>query len=54
MASHKKVTTSELAELVERSGRTVGVRLKHLIELNVIKRNGALTDPKQTYEMTSK
>lgn len=54
MASHKLVTTSELAEFVERSGRTVGVRLKHLIELNVIKRNGALTDPKQTYEMISK
>ena len=36
------------------TGRTVGVRLKHLMELNIIKRNGALTDPKQTYEMISK
>ena len=54
MASHKQVTTSELATLVERTGRTVGVRLKHLMELNIIKRNGTLTDPKQTYEMISK
>ena len=54
MTSHKQVTTSELAELVERTGRTVGVRLKHLMELNIIKRNGTLTDPKQTYEMISK
>ena len=54
MASHKLVTTSELAALVERSGRTVGIRLKHLMDLNIIKRNGALTDPKQTYEMISK
>ena len=54
MASHKLVTTSELAALVERSGRTVGIRLKRLMDLNIIKRNGALTDPKQTYEMISK
>lgn len=36
------VTISELAEFVERSGRTVGVRLKYLMDLNIIKRNGTL------------
>jgi hypothetical protein len=26
-------------------------RLNHLMELNIIKRNGTKNDPKQTYEM---
>lgn len=51
MASHKSVTTLELAAYVEKSGRTVGIRLNHLIDLNIIKRNGAWKDPKQTYEI---
>ncbi len=51
MVSHKLVTTAELAEHVERSGKTVGVRLNNLINLNIVKRNGSLNDPKQTYEM---
>lgn len=40
LASHKLVTTSELAELVGKSGRTIGVRLKHLMDLNIIKKMG--------------
>lgn len=51
MVSHKQVTTAELAKNIERSGKTVGTRLNRLIDLNIIKRNGSLTNPKQTYEM---
>lgn len=51
MGSHKLVTTSDLAAHVERTSKTVSGRLNHLIELNIIKRNGTRTDPKQTYEL---
>ncbi len=33
------------------SGRTVGARLNHLMEMGLVKRNGHIYDPKQTYEM---
>lgn len=51
MVSHKQVTAAELAKNIERSGKIVGTRLNRLIDLNIIKRNGSLTNPKQTYEM---
>ena len=48
MGSHKLVTTTDLAAHVERTSKTVSGRLNHLIELNIIKRNGTRTEPKQT------
>ncbi len=36
---------------INRSGRTVGARLNHLMEIGLVKRNGHMYDPKQTYEM---
>lgn len=51
MAGRKHVKTAELVENTGKSTRTIGVRLNHLMELNIIKRNGAKNDPRQTYEM---
>lgn len=51
MGSHKLVTTAELAEYVGRTSKTVSGRLNHLMDLNIIRRNGTRTDPKQTYEL---
>lgn len=50
MAGRRHVTTTELAKNTQKSNRTIGVRLNHLIELDIIKRNGTRNDPKQTYE----
>lgn len=51
MVSKKYVKTSELAEKIKKSKRTISVRLNHLIYLKIIKRNGTKNDPTQTYEM---
>lgn len=51
MAGRRHVTTTELAKNTQKSNRTIGVRLNHLIELDIIKRNGTRNDPKQTYEI---
>lgn len=51
MTGCKYVKTSELVEHTGKSSRTIGVRLNHLIDMNIIKRNGAKNDPKQTYEV---
>lgn len=51
MGGKKSVKTAELVEHTGKSTRTVGTRLNHLIELNIIKRNGTKNDPKQSYEM---
>lgn len=51
MSATKCVTTNELVEHTGKSKRTVGTRLNHLIDLKIIKRNGAKNDPTQTYEM---
>lgn len=54
MGSKATVTRAELEQQTGRSGRTVGIRLNHLMEIGLIKRNGNMYDPKQTYEMISK
>lgn len=51
MAGRKYVKNAELAEYTGKSSRTIGVRLNHLMELEIIKRNGTRNDPNQTYEM---
>lgn len=51
MSGTKCITTNELAERTGKSKRTIGMRLNHLIDLNIIKRNGVKNDPNQTYEM---
>lgn len=51
MTGRKYVKTSELVEYTGKSSRTIGVRLNHLIDMNIIKRNDAKNDPKQTYEV---
>lgn len=54
MGSKATVARAELEQQTGRSGRTVGIRLNHLMEIGLIKRNGNMYDPKQTYEMISK
>ena len=39
---------------VAKEGKVKELGLLDMIQLNIIKRNGTLTDPKQTYEMISK
>ena len=51
MAGKNQVKTSELAKHTQKASRTVSVRLNHLMDLNIIKRNGSKTDPNQTYEL---
>lgn len=51
MAGKNQVKTSELAKYTQKASRTVSVRLNHLMDLNIIKRNGSKTDPNQTYEL---
>lgn len=36
---------------MEKSPRTIGVRLNHLMELNLLKRNGSKNDPNLSYEI---
>lgn len=51
MGSRATVTRAELEQHINRSGRTVGVRLNHLMKLGLVKCNGTMYDSKQTYEM---
>lgn len=51
MGSKKDVRRAELEKITGKAGRTITVRLNHLIELGIIKRNGNKNDPKQTYEL---
>lgn len=51
MGSRATVTRAELEQHINRSGRTVGARLNHLIKMGLVKRNGHMYDPKQIYEM---
>ena len=51
MAGRKYVKNAELVEHTGKSTRTIGVRLNHLMDLEIIKRNGTRNDPNQTYEM---
>ena len=51
MSGKKQVKTSELAKHTQKAPRTISVRLNHLLDLNIIKRNGTKTDPMQTYEL---
>lgn len=51
MTSRKNVKTMELAEKMGKSPRTIGVRLNHLINMELIKRNGSKNDPNLSYEI---
>jgi ATP-dependent DNA helicase RecG len=51
MAGRKQVKTSELAEYAGKATRTISKRLNHLMDLEIIKRNGTKTDPNQSYEL---
>lgn len=51
MGSKSSVTRSELEIYTGRKGRTIMLRLNHLMDLNVVKRNGRPNDPTQTYEL---
>ncbi|MDY6329464.1 MAG: ATP-binding protein [Lachnospiraceae bacterium] len=51
MTSRKSVKTIELSNKMEKSPRTIGVRLNHLMELNLVKRNGSKNDPNLSYEI---
>lgn len=51
MSSRKCITRVELEQYTGRSSRTVTVRLNNLMNKGIIKRNGNLYDPKQTYEL---
>lgn len=51
MGSKSSVTRSELEIYTDKKGRTIMMRLNHLIDLSVVKRNGHPNDPTQTYEL---
>lgn len=51
MTSRKSVKTIELSNKMEKSPRTIGVRLNHLMELKLVKRNGSKNDPNLSYEI---
>lgn len=51
MGSRSSVTRSDLEKYTGKASRTIALRLNHLIGLNIIKRNGRINDPTQTYEM---
>jgi ATP-dependent DNA helicase RecG len=51
MVGRKQVRTSELAEHAGKATRTISKRLNHLMDMEIIKRNGTKTDPNQSYEL---
>ena len=51
MGTRATVTRAEPEQHINRSGRTAGARLNHLMKMGLVKRNGHMYDPKQTYEM---
>jgi predicted HTH transcriptional regulator len=54
MSSRQCVSRPELERYTGKSSGTVTNRLKRLIELNLIKRNGLQYDPNQTYSIDVK
>lgn len=51
MGSKSSVTRSELEIYTGKKGRTIMLRLNHLMDLSIVKRNGHQNDPTQTYAM---
>ena len=51
MGTREKVTRIELEKITGKSGRTITLRLNHLIEAGVVQRNGSKHDPTQTYHV---
>lgn len=51
MSNRKQVTKNELVELTQKSASTITNRLKKLMRLEIICRNGNRNDPKQTYSI---
>lgn len=51
LASNKKATRADLCSYTGKAPNTISLRLKKLIDLKIIKRNGRTYDPKQTYEL---
>ncbi len=51
MSSKKSVVNSELMKLTGKASTTIGKRLRNLMKLGLIKRNGVRTDPNQSYEL---
>lgn len=51
MGSRSSITRSEFKKYAGKASRTIALRLNHLIGLDIIKRNGRINDPTQTYEM---
>ena len=51
MSSRGTVKRSDIEQYTGKSGRTVNVRLKHLLELSIIVANGNKYDPKRTYAL---
>jgi ATP-dependent DNA helicase RecG len=51
MSNRNSVSRAELQNILDKSFTPIKNRLNHLIELGVIKRNGATNDPKQTYSI---
>lgn len=51
LGSKKSANRAELERITNRSSTTVKGRLNKLIEIDLVKRNGSLTDPRQTYSL---
>ncbi len=51
MGSRKEVKRVELEQLTGKTGKTITRHLNKLISLDIIKRNGSVNDPYQTYEI---
>ena len=49
--SKSSITRSELEIYTGKKGRTIMLRLNHLMDLSIVKRNGHQNDPTQTYAM---
>lgn len=53
LGSKKYANRAELESVTNRSATTVKGRLNKLMELQIVKRNGNLNDPRQTYSLNS-
>ena len=51
LVSRGAVGRASLESETEKSSRTITKRINHLMELNLIKANGNVYDPKRTYEI---
>ena len=54
MSNHKNASRSDLERYINRSSRTIGSRLRKMVNLNIIKPNGSSHDPKLTYSLLLK